>query len=81
MVGIEAYGAYISRYRINHNTIFSAVGFLGTFPLPGENVVANHDEDTLSMAVAAGVDCLNNMKREKVDGLYLATTSQPYILI
>lgn len=80
MIGIESYGAYIPRYRMNHNTIFFAVGFLGTFPPPGENAVANHDEDTLSMAVAAGVDCLNGMKRERVDGLYLATTSQPYML-
>jgi 3-hydroxy-3-methylglutaryl CoA synthase/uncharacterized OB-fold protein len=80
MVGIKSYGAYIPRYRINHNTIFSAVGFLGSFPPPGENAVANHDEDTLSMAVAAGVDCLNDMKREEIDGLYLATTSQPYML-
>ncbi len=80
MVGIKSYGAYIPRYRINHNTIFSAVGFLGTFPPPGENAIANHDEDTLSMAVAAGVDCLNGMKREEIDGLYLATTSQPYML-
>ncbi|HIE17814.1 MAG TPA: hydroxymethylglutaryl-CoA synthase family protein [Dehalococcoidia bacterium] len=80
MVGIKSYGAYIPRYRINHNTIFAAVGFLGTFPPPGENAVANHDEDTLSMAVAAGVDCLHAIEREKVDGLYLATTSQPYEL-
>src|SRR4030066_1310433 len=80
MVGIKSYGAYIPRYRINHNTIFFSVGFLGTFPPPGENAVANHDEDTLSMAVAAGVDCLNGISREKIDGLYLATTSQPYML-
>ncbi len=80
MVGIKSYGAYIPRYRMNHNTIFTAVGFLGTFPPPGENAVANHDEDTLSMAVAAGTDCLGAMKREVVDGLYLATTSQPYMV-
>jgi 3-hydroxy-3-methylglutaryl CoA synthase len=65
---------------MNHNTIFFSVGFLGTFPAPGENAVANYDEDTLSMAAAAGIDCLNGIKREKVDGLYLATTSQPYML-
>ena len=80
MVGIKSYGAYIPRYRMNHNTIFTAVGFLGTFPPPGENAVANHDEDALSMAVAAGIDCLSGMKREIVDGLYLATTSQPYMV-
>jgi hydroxymethylglutaryl-CoA synthase len=80
VVGIESYGAYIPRYRMNHNTIFSAVGFLGTFPAPGENAVANYDEDTITMAVAAGINCLSGMNREKVDGLYLATTSQPYML-
>ncbi len=80
MVGIKFYGAYIPRYRLNHNTIFFAVGFLGTFPAPGENAVANYDEDALTMAVAAGVDCLRGLKREAVDGLYLATTSQPYMV-
>ena len=80
MVGIKSYGAYIPRYRMNHNTIFTAVGFLGTFPPPGETAVANHDEDALTMAVAAGTDCLDDIKREIVDGLFLATTSQPYMV-
>ncbi len=80
MVGIKSYGAYIPRYRMNHNTIFTAVGFLGTFPPPGETAIANHDEDALTMAVAAGTDCLDDIKREIVDGLFLATTSQPYMV-
>ncbi len=80
MAGITSYGAYIPRYRINHNTIFSAVGFLGTFPPPGEKAVANWDEDTLSMAVAAAIDCMNGIKRENVDGLYLASTTMPYVV-
>jgi len=80
MVGIKSYGAYIPRYRMNHNTIFTAVGFLGTFPPPGETAVANHDEDALTMAVAAGTDCLSDIKRGIVDGLFLATTSQPYMV-
>ena len=80
MVGIKSYGAYIPRYRMNHNTIFTAVGFLGTFPPAGENAIASHDEDSLSMAVAAGTDCLGDVNRETVDGLYLATTSQPYMV-
>ena len=80
MAGITSYGAYIPRYRINHNTIFSAVGFLGTFPSPGEKAVANWDEDTLSMAVAAAIDCINGIEREKIDGLYFGTTTQPYMV-
>jgi hydroxymethylglutaryl-CoA synthase len=80
MVGIKSYGAYIPRYRMNHNTIFGAVGFLGSFPPPGESAVANYDEDSLTMAVAAGIDCVTGIKREALGGLYLATTSQPYMV-
>jgi hydroxymethylglutaryl-CoA synthase len=80
MAGIKSYGAYIPRYRMNHGTIFGAVGFLGTFPSPGESAVANYDEDSLTLAVAAGIDCITDLKREGVDGLYLATTSQPYMV-
>jgi len=80
MAGITSYGAYIPRYRIDHNTIFSAVGFLGTFPAPGEKAVANWDEDTLSMAVAAAIDCLSGIDRQKMDGLYFGTTTQPYMV-
>jgi len=78
MPGITLYGAYVPQYRISRNTIFSAVGFLGTFPSPGEKAVANYDEDTVSMAVAAAIDCLNGMEREKIEGLYLGTTTPPY---
>jgi 3-hydroxy-3-methylglutaryl CoA synthase len=46
--------------------------------MSGEKAVANYDEDSLSMAVAAGIDCLNGFEREKIEGLYLATTTSPY---
>lgn len=78
MSGITSYGAYIPRYRINRSTIFSAMGFLGAAPLPGEKAVGNYDEDSITMAVAAGVDCLDGVEREKIDGLYFGTTTQPY---
>jgi len=80
MLGIKSYGAYVPQYRMNRNTIYSAIGFLGTFPIPGEKAVANHDEDSISMAVAAGIDCLQGIQRDKIDGLYLATTTQPYLV-
>lgn len=80
MVGITSYGAYIPRYRINRNTIFGAVGFLGNFPSPGEKAVTNWDEDSISMATNAGIDCLRGVDRSKIDGLYFATTTQPYLL-
>ena len=80
MAGITSYGAYIPRYRLDRKIIYSAMGFLGAGPLPGEKAVANYDEDSISMAVAAGLDCLTGMERDKVGGLYFATVTQPYLI-
>ncbi len=79
MVGITSYGAYIPLLRISRKLISSATGWLGSASaLPGEKAVANYDEDCLTMAVAAAADCLRGIEREKVDSLYLATTTLPY---
>jgi hydroxymethylglutaryl-CoA synthase len=79
MVGITSYGAYIPLYRINRMTIYQALGWLNPASLlPGEKAVANFDEDSITMAVAAAVDCLTDIEREKVDGLFFATTTTPY---
>jgi 3-hydroxy-3-methylglutaryl CoA synthase len=59
--------------------IFSAIGWAApAAPQPGEKAVANYDEDSISMGVAAAIDCLNGFDREKIEGLYLATTTSPY---
>jgi 3-hydroxy-3-methylglutaryl CoA synthase len=79
MVGITSYGAYIPRYRLNRFVIFGAIGWAAPIaPQPGEKAVANYDEDSITMAVAAASDCLNGSDREKIDGLYLATTTSPF---
>ena len=78
MVGIVSYGAYIPWLRINRKTIASAMGWSGVGALPGEKAVANYDEDSISMAVDAGIDCLSDFGREKIGGLYFATTTSPY---
>ena len=79
MIGITSYGAYIPWYRINRKTVFSAMGWLDSATsMPGEKAVANYDEDSLTMAVAAGMDCLKGFDRGKIEGLYLATTTSPY---
>jgi len=79
MIGITSYGAYIPLLRINRKTISSATGWLGSASaLPGEKAIANYDEDSLTMAVAAAADCLKGIEREKVDELYFATTTSPY---
>lgn len=79
MVGITSYGAYIPLYRINRMTIYGALGWLNPASLlPGEKAVANYDEDSITMAVASAMDCMNGLDREKIDGLFFATTTTPY---
>jgi hydroxymethylglutaryl-CoA synthase len=75
MVGIVSYGAYIPMYRLSRDTLAAVWGkSLGR----GERAVANADEDSITMAVEAVVDCLTDIDRQTVDGLYFATTTSPY---
>lgn len=73
--GIVSFGAYIPKYRLDRKLIGEA---WGTRPIGGERAVASHDEDSLTMAVAAGVDCLGNIDRSQIDGVYFASTTSPY---
>ncbi|MDY6833296.1 MAG: OB-fold domain-containing protein [Chloroflexota bacterium] len=75
MAGITSYGAYVPLYRLSRADISKAWGIPGPI---GEKAVANYDEDTLTMAVAAGIDCLKDIDPESVDGVYFASTSAPY---
>jgi 3-hydroxy-3-methylglutaryl CoA synthase/NAD(P)-dependent dehydrogenase (short-subunit alcohol dehydrogenase family)/putative sterol carrier protein len=40
--------------------------------------MCNWDEDALTMAVAASRDCLGGQDKQKLDALYLASTTQPF---
>ncbi len=80
MVGIKSYGAHIPRFRLDRNIMQMALLFLGFAPIRGEKAVANWDEDSVTMAVAAAVDCIKGESADKIDGLYFATTSQTYAL-
>ena len=70
MAGITSYGAYIPRYRLGKET--------AGWGLPIEKPVCNFDEDSLTMAVAAGMDCVDGLDRNAVDSLLFATTTSPY---
>ena len=70
MVRIAAYGAYVPRFRLGAGTSGWNTG--------SERSVANFDEDSVTMAVAAGLDCLRGRDRQSVDGLIFATTTPPY---
>jgi len=78
MIGITSFGAYIPRYRMSRKTITSAIGWFNSVGVPGEKAIANYDEDSITMAVAAGLDCLNGLGQEGLEGLYLATVTPPY---
>jgi 3-hydroxy-3-methylglutaryl CoA synthase len=82
MVGIISFGAYIPRYRLNRKTIFAAMGWFNAATAGvarGEKAVANYDEDSITMAVAAATDSLNGFPRNEVDGLYLCSMTLPYV--
>ena len=70
MAGIAACGAYVPKYRLGGAT----QGWNST----QERAVANFDEDSVTMAVAAGRDCLHGQDRDEIDGLIFASTTPPY---
>lgn len=81
MVGIRSYGAYIPRYRLNRRKIFEAMGWLNpaTAALAqGEKAVAGSDEDSLTMAVAAGMNCTAGIERGELGGVYFGSTTMPF---
>jgi hydroxymethylglutaryl-CoA synthase len=74
MVGITSFEAYIPAYRLSRDEISRA---WGTKSMGGERAVAKHDEDSLTMAVAATLGCMKG-DRQKGDGLFFASTTSPY---
>lgn len=78
-IGAVSYGAYIPWYRMERKLIYSAMGWLNSATYqPGEKAIANCDEDSITMAVAASIDCLDGFDRSSIDGVYFATTTAPY---
>ena len=75
MAGIVSYGAYIPIYRLDRALMWQTWGGM---PVAGEKAVANFDEDSITMAVEAGNNCLRGLARDEVDALFLASTSTPY---
>jgi len=81
MVGVTSYGGYIPRYRLSRMVIVQNMAWY--FPVimavaGGEKSVANWDEDSISMAVAAAYDCMAGKDRKKLDGVYFASTTMPF---
>jgi len=70
MVGVTSYGAYVPRWRLSRQAVAQGAR--------GEKSIGNFDEDSVTMAVAAAMDCLWGVERETVDGLLFASTTSPY---
>ncbi len=81
MIGITSYGAYIPRLRLDRMSIFNAMGWFAPAIMmvaQGERSMCNWDEDAITMAVAASRDCLAGLDKQKLDALYLASTTMPF---
>jgi 3-hydroxy-3-methylglutaryl CoA synthase len=70
MVGIVSYGAYIPKWRMSLESVSKR--------LRGEKAVAGKDEDSLTMAVAAAIDCLGEINPNNIDGVFFASTTSPF---
>ncbi|MGQ4875964.1 MAG: OB-fold domain-containing protein [Promethearchaeia archaeon] len=75
MIGIKAYGAYLPRWLLPRKLIAKAWDFP---EVPGTKAFASADEDTITMSVEAGLDCLVDIDPKTIDGLFFASTTQVY---
>lgn len=70
MVGVTSYGAYIPIWRMSRELLGKG--------LSGERSVAGKDEDSLTMAVAAAINCIGDAEREDIDCVFFASTTSPF---
>ncbi|MFX0203486.1 MAG: hypothetical protein ACFFCW_45885 [Candidatus Hodarchaeota archaeon] len=75
MVGIRSYGAYLPAFKLDRKAIAKAWDFPKA---PGSKSVANQDEDSITMGVAAALNCLGDIDPNEIDGIFFATTTPPY---
>ncbi|WP_255193225.1 hypothetical protein [Natronobeatus ordinarius] len=76
MAGIRGYGSYVPLYRITHEALATQHGRRGR---EREVAVPSHDEDVVTMAVAALKEALTVARDDvDLDAVYVATTSDPF---
>ena len=81
-VGIQGFGGYVPRRRLQRSVIAESNAWFnpGLKSLGvGERAIASWDEDAVTMAVEAARDALGKVARDRVRGLYLASTSLPCV--
>ncbi|SHI90378.1 3-hydroxy-3-methylglutaryl CoA synthase [Dethiosulfatibacter aminovorans DSM 17477] len=77
MIGITSYGVYLPRYRMERKIILKEMGWFNGGSPKGEKATVNADEDAITMAVEATI---NTKKSGKAEGIYMASTSFPYMV-
>ena len=76
MIGLTSYGLHIPRYRLDLEIIKNVWGSVSG---RGERAIGNYDEDSLTMAAQAVLDCKEDLSpNEKIGGLYYCSTTSPY---
>jgi 3-hydroxy-3-methylglutaryl CoA synthase len=73
MIGITSYGAYIPATRLPLALIGGTRGEGGP-----EKSIASYDEDAITMAVSAAIECLRGFDRGAVDAVFVGSTTLPY---
>ena len=79
--GILRYGAYVPMRRLQRKAMVAANSwFNGALKSQGkgERAMANWDEDSVTMAVAAARDCLGDFDRDDLAAVHLASTTLPF---
>jgi hydroxymethylglutaryl-CoA synthase len=75
MVGIRSISVHVPFLFLPREFIAKA---WGSRSIGGQRSVANHDEDSLTMAVETASSCVNSQDRHEVDGLFFCSTTSPY---
>ena len=82
MIGITGYGGYVPRLRLSRRAVADAnAWYAPQFAGKGRGTraMANWDEDSITMAVAAARDCLGTAAdRSRVRSVYLASSTLPF---
>lgn len=82
MIGIVGYGAYVPRLRLSRKAIVEANAWFApqfSGKAKGSRSMANWDEDSITMAVAAARDCLGATEdRSRVAAVILASSTLPF---
>jgi 3-hydroxy-3-methylglutaryl CoA synthase len=81
MIGITSFSAYIPRLRLNRQAIAQSMGWYAPALqalAKGERSFCNHDEDSLTMAVAAACNCIQQTDKQNISSVYLCSTTLPF---